>query len=56
MPYRIEATGDGRYRVVNADTGKVHARHTSHRKARLQVRLLNAREHGFVPTGAPAKR
>lgn len=53
MPYEIRRAGDG-YEVVNRETGKVHARHTSLRKARLQVRLLHGVEHGWKPTGRKA--
>lgn len=51
MPYSIRKTGSG-YQVVNRETGKVHAKHTSLRKARRQVRLLNAVEHGWRPSGS----
>ena len=56
MPYAIRPAGDGRFEVVNTATGKVHARHTSRVKAERQVRLLHAVEHGFKPTGKPARR
>lgn len=55
MPYRIEAVGGGRYRVVNADTGAVRAQHTTRARARRQVNLLRGREHGFKPTGRRAR-
>lgn len=55
MPYRVEPVGGGRYRVVNAETGAVKARRTTRARARRQVNLLRGREHGFVPTGAPAR-
>lgn len=35
--------------MVNAETGKVHARHTTKPKAEAQVRLLNASDHGWKP-------
>lgn len=50
MPYALEPNGDGTYRVVNRDSGKVHARRTSKRRGEAQIRLLQAREHGFTPT------
>lgn len=31
----------------------VHAKHTTKAKAQAQMRLLQAVEHGFVPTGKP---
>lgn len=46
MPYSIESNGDGTYRVVNAITGKVHAKRTSKEKAEKQVRVMEAAEHG----------
>ena len=55
MPYRVEAVGGGRYRVVNADTGAVKARRTTRARARRQVNLLRGREHGFTPTGRQAR-
>lgn len=48
MPYKIRQRG-GRYEVVNSATGRVHARHTTKRKAEAQVRLLRGIEHGLVP-------
>lgn len=55
MPYAIRRHPDGSFEVVNTETQKVHARHTSEVKARRQVRLLNAVKHGFKPTGKPAR-
>ena len=49
MPYEIKRQADGTYAVINKDTGRVRARHTSHRKAMLQVRLLHGVEHGWQP-------
>lgn len=42
MPYSIESNGDGTYRVVNALTGKVHAKRTSKNRAEAQVRIMQA--------------
>jgi len=42
MPYKIEPVGDGKYKVINAITGKVHARRTSKEDAERQVRLMEA--------------
>lgn len=50
MPYQIKQLPDGRYAVINRDTGQVYARHTSRRKAEMQVRLLHGVEHGWQPT------
>lgn len=43
MPYRILKRGS-HYQVVNATTGKVHAKHTTKRRAEAQVRLLRDKE------------
>lgn len=43
MPYKIQKVGTA-YQVVNADTGKVYAKHTTRAKAQAQVRLLHAKE------------
>ena len=44
MPYKIVKHARGDYSVVNAATGKVHAKHTSKAKAEAQVRLLHSVE------------
>jgi hypothetical protein len=46
MPYKIEANGDGTYKVINELTGKVHAKRTSKKRAEKQVRLMEAVDHG----------
>lgn len=51
MPYEIVRHAKDDYSVVNAETGKVHAKHTSRAKAEAQVRLLRGVEHGMVPMG-----
>lgn len=43
MPYSIKRNGN-MYAVVNSDTGKVHARHTTKAKAEAQMRLLYSKE------------
>lgn len=48
MPARKIKNRDGTYRVVSS--GGVHAKSTSKAKAEAQIRLLNAIEHGFVPS------
>ena len=45
MPYTIEKY-NGDYRVLNSQTGKVHAKHTTKAKAEAQVRLLHSIEDG----------
>lgn len=44
MPYAVIRNRDGSYRVVNAATGRVHARRTTKRRAQAQVRLLRTKE------------
>lgn len=46
---------DGCWRVFNKETGQEHAKCTTKRKAEAQLRLLRGVEHGFKPTGQPAK-
>lgn len=38
------------FEVINVDTGAVKSRKTTKEKAEKQIRLLNAIEHGFVPS------
>ena len=52
MPVRITKT-DGKYRV--STPGGTKAKGTTKEKAESQKRLLNAVEHGFKPTGKPAR-
>jgi len=49
MPYKILRNKDGSYRVVNKDSGRVHAAHATKENAKAQVRLLGGVEHGMVP-------
>lgn len=48
MPYAIRKRGSS-YEVVNTETGRVHAKHTTKKKAEAQVRLLRGVEHGMKP-------
>lgn len=48
MPYTIEKHKNGGYKVINKDTGKVHAKNTSFQKAEAQRRLLEGLEHGTI--------
>lgn len=48
MPYKVNQVMGG-FEVVNTQTGKVHAKHTTRVKAERQVRLLNAVKHGLKP-------
>lgn len=49
MPYEIRPAGEGKFEVVNKDTGAVKAKHTSRESAEKQVRLLHGIEHGMKP-------
>lgn len=48
MPVKIQKNPDGSFRVSTPHG--VKAKHTSAANAKKQKRLLNAVEHGFVPT------
>lgn len=50
MPYEIREN-DGKFEVVNKDSGDVKAKHTSRDKAEAQVKLLHGIEHGWRPSG-----
>lgn len=52
MPVRIKKV-DG-YRVTHG--GKVSAKSTTKKKAQAQANLLRGIEHGFKPTGKPARK
>ena len=47
MPYRKVRNPDGSYRVVSPHGTK--AKHTTKKNAEEQIRLLNAKEHGWTP-------
>jgi len=53
MPVKVTKT-DGKYKVTHG--GKVSAKGTTKEKAKAQERLLHGVEHGWVPTGKPAKK
>lgn len=52
MPVKIKKING--YRV--STPGGVKAKRTTKVKAKRQKKLLNAVEHGFKPTGKPAKK
>ena len=54
MPAKVRKNPDGTYRVETPEG--TSARSTTKEKAEAQARLLNAREHGFVPTGKKKKK
>ena len=49
MPYKIVKKSARRYSVINPKNGKIHAKNTTLKRAKSQVRLLNAIDHGFKP-------
>jgi len=53
MPVKLKKT-DGKYQV--STPGGVKAKGTTKPKAQAQKRLLNATEHGWKPTGKPARK
>jgi len=40
MPYKIIKKKDGKYKVINAITHKIHAKNTTYIKALKQIRLM----------------
>lgn len=53
MPAKITKTKNGKYRVTTPNG--THAKGTTKAKAKAQQRLLNAIDHGFVPTHKKGK-
>lgn len=54
MPAKEHKLSSGMYSVSTPNA--THAKSTTKAKADAQVRLLNAIDHGFVPTGKKAKK
>jgi len=54
MPVTVKKASGGGYRVSTPHG--VKARHATKENAMRQERLLNAVEHGWHPTGAPARQ
>lgn len=51
MPYQIrKIRGKELFSVKNIETGKIHSHATTKANARKQVKLLQAIDHGFVPS------
>lgn len=48
MPYAIEKM-DGKFAVVNTDTGAFKSKSTTKGKAQKQINLLRGIEHGWKP-------
>ena len=40
MPYKIIKKSNGRYKVINKDTGKIHASNSTLKNAEKQIRLM----------------
>ena len=55
MPYKAKPAGKGKVKVVNVETGRVHAKATTPAKAKRQMNLMRGVEHGWKPTGKPAR-
>ncbi len=55
MPYSLRKV-DGSWKVVNKETGHVKGTHSSMIKAKRQMNLLRGVEHGWKPTGKPARK
>lgn len=49
MPYEINQIANGKYSVINPESNTVHAKETTLKKAKSQVRLLHALDHGWKP-------
>lgn len=54
MPYKVTSVGKGKVKVTSPHGVKAKA--TTKGKAQKQVNLLRGIEHGWVPTGAPARK
>ena len=53
MPYKTKSVGKGRVAVTSPHG--VKAKHTTPAKAKRQMNLLRAVEHGWHPTGGKAR-
>lgn len=56
MPYKIKKFSPHCWGVINKRTGRIHSRCTTEAKARSQIRLLNAVDHGWVPSNRKTRR
>ena len=54
MPYEMAKLKSGKVRV--SGPSGVHAKSTSMKKAKRQIRLMQAVEHGFKPTGKKVQK
>ena len=53
-PYQVSKLKSGKVKVTGPSG--THAKSTSMKKAKAQIRLLQGVERGWTPTGAPAKK
>nr|WPF46654.1 MAG: hypothetical protein [Lake Baikal virophage 8] len=55
MPYEIIKKPSGKFQVINRLTGEIHAKGTTLKKAKAQVRLLESLEGGGNPFSRPPR-
>jgi len=55
MPYELIKISPRRYQVINSETGVVHAKHSTLKNAKAQIRLLDSLEGGAL-TGKEVKK
>lgn len=55
MPYAMKLQ-NGKWRVYNKNTGDTKGTHATKEKAQRQINLLRGVEHGWKPTGQPARK
>ena len=48
MPYDLVKVSPRKYQVINADTGEIHAKHSTLKNAKAQIRLLNSLKGGAL--------
>jgi hypothetical protein len=53
MPYALKAN-NGSFAVINSQTGDVKAKRTTKARGKKQIKLLEAVDHGWKPTGKGA--
>lgn len=56
MPYHLQKHSDSTYSVTNIENGRVHSYHTTLEKAKAQMRLLYAVDHGYTGVGKKKAR
>lgn len=48
MPYDLVKISPRKYQVINTDTGEIHAKHSTLKNAKAQIRLLNSLKGGAL--------